>query len=101
MAADRCALNPTELDEQARRYCAIGSGAVVLSRDPRRISLRVADDIDPDAVTETIAIERGCCPFFELDWIDDSRTLTIAVSDAADEPALAAIAGALGVERET
>jgi hypothetical protein len=97
MALDRCGLSDAELDDQARRYSAIGAGAVVLSREARRISLRVAAEIEPDAVAETLEIERRCCPFFELAWLPDDRILTIAVSDARDEPALTALAGALGL----
>jgi hypothetical protein len=101
MAVDRCGLTDAELGDQARRYAAIGTGAVVRSRDRRRITLHLGADVDSAAVEETVATERGCCPFFELEWLPDTRTLTIAVSDARDEPALTAVAGALGIGPET
>jgi hypothetical protein len=59
----------------------------------------VAADVESSAVTETLEIERGCCPFFELEWLADERTLTIAVSDARDAPALTVLTGALGLDR--
>jgi hypothetical protein len=42
--------------------------------------------------------ERECCPFFDLGWQPDIRRLTIAVSQAEDEPALDAVAFALALE---
>ena len=45
-------------------------------------------------------VERGCCPFFELEPDPERRELVVTVADPAQEPALDAIAYALGVEDE-
>jgi hypothetical protein len=48
-------------------------------------------------VKELVAVERRCCPFFDLSWEPEERLLSISVSRADDEPALDAIAYALGL----
>jgi hypothetical protein len=48
-------------------------------------------------VAEAVTVERGCCPFFVIEWDVGPRRLTIAVTDPADAPALEAIAEALGL----
>jgi hypothetical protein len=50
-------------------------------------------------IGELIAVERRCCPFFELDWDPEAHRLTVAVSRDEHQPALAAIAGTLGIAR--
>ena len=52
---------------------------------------------DPELIAETIATERDCCPFSTLEWEPDSRRLTVSVTDAEQQPALHAIALALGI----
>ena len=52
----------------------------------------------PDrTVEELVAVERRCCPFFALDWDPSNRQLRVSVAKPGDEPALAAIADALGM----
>jgi hypothetical protein len=56
--------------------------------------------VDGELVEQAVAIERECCPFFALDWEAARRRLTVSVSHAEHEPALAAIAFALGLDVE-
>lgn len=95
--APSCALEEDGRRAQAARYRLAGEGAIVLEHGPRRLSVRLGEQIDVGRVQELIAIERECCPFFEIGWDPASRKLTIAVRRGHDEPALAAIALALGI----
>ena len=49
-----------------------------------------------EANEKLIAVERECCPFYELDYNPSARHLTIVVDQAEHEPALRAIAYSLG-----
>ncbi len=92
-----CALDAAGASAQLSRYRRAGAGAVVLERTPRRLSVRLIDSVPEELVHELVEIERECCSFFALDWDRNVRQLTIAVSRSEEEPALDAIACALGV----
>jgi hypothetical protein len=96
--APSCALDEVGLRRQLERYRQAGAGARVVRRTRRRLVVALDRQVDPELVAETIAIERECCPFFALSWEPDRRRLTVAVSEDEPEPALDAIAFALGVE---
>jgi hypothetical protein len=95
--APSCALDEADLRSQYERYRRAGAGAMVVHRSPRRLVVILAYHIDMDLIEETIAIERGCCPFYELGWDPDLRRLSVVVSRPEHEPALEAIAFALGL----
>jgi hypothetical protein len=59
--------------------------------------IRVPEQASAGMVEELVAVERSCCPFFELRWEPEERYLAIAVSRREHEPALGAIAQALGL----
>ncbi len=94
-----CSLDETALKRQLERYRVAGAGARVLGRDRRQIRIRVGDGADSVVIEELIAVERECCPFYTLEWNRRQRALTVAVSTPEHEPALEAIAYALGVDR--
>jgi hypothetical protein len=98
MASQSCALDEAGLDAQLARYRAVGRGAVVLSRADRRAVIRVSGRVPDAVVDDLVAVERGCCPFFELDWRAEERKLTVAVPSARHVPALDAILRALGTD---
>jgi hypothetical protein len=98
MAPLFCSLDEAGLDAQLARYRAVGTDAVVLSRDDRRAVIRVSDGVDNGIVDELVAVERACCPFFELEWRAQERILTVAVPSAPHVPALDAILRALGTD---
>jgi hypothetical protein len=97
MVPASCSLDETGLSEQLGRYRAAGDGAEVLVRDARRITVRVGEQADTGLIDELIATERSCCPFYELSYDAGEGQLTIAVATEEHEPALAAIAHALGL----
>jgi len=96
MAAASCSLDQRGLSRQLERYRIVGAGAELIERSARRITIRVGEHAAREGtVQELVAIERSCCPFFELDWRRSERQLTVAVADAEHEPALDALAHAL------
>jgi hypothetical protein len=96
--APSCALDESGLRSQLERYRQAGQNARLIERTSRRLVADLSDDVDPELVTETIAVERECCPFFALTWEPDRRRLTVSVSQSAHEPALDAIAFALNLQ---
>jgi hypothetical protein len=96
--APSCTLDETGLRSQLERYRQVGLGARLVDRTPRSLVVDLDEQVDTQLVEETIAIERECCPFFTLDWEPERRRLTVAVSQAEHEPALAAIAFALDLK---
>lgn len=99
MAVAACSLNDLELREQLARYRIAGEGAELIQRDERRRVIRVAATVPDSLIERLIEVEQGCCPFFELTWDPASRCLTVAVSAVEHEPALDAIAYALGADQ--
>jgi hypothetical protein len=99
MAPAACSLDDAELPGQLARYRAVGAGADLLQRSRQRLVIRVGDPVSDLGVEELIAVERHCCPFFELAWEQTRRRLSISVSRTEEEPALDAIAYALGLRR--
>ena len=93
-----CNLDLDGLRAQRDRWAVVGRGARMVERQRRRVAVQLAPDADVDTVTEMLAVERRCCPFFGLDWDPEQRLLRVAVADAKHEPALDAIAYALGLE---
>ncbi len=98
MAPASCALDEAGLDAQLARYRAVGKGARVLARSPRRAVIGVSARVSERVVEQLLAVERACCPFFELAWEARTRRLTVAVPSAQHEPALEAVLGALGAQ---
>ena len=96
--ASSCALDEAGLRLQLDRYRRAGQGACVIERTRRSLVVELAGGVDAELVQEAVAVERECCPFFTLDWEPAPRRLTVAVSHAEHEPALDAIAFALGVD---
>jgi quercetin dioxygenase-like cupin family protein len=92
-----CSLDQIGLRALRERYRAAGAGATIVEWSARRIVIRVADEVVDKLVQEAVAVERACCPFFELAWEPGQRRLTVAVLRAEEEPALDAIAHALGL----
>jgi hypothetical protein len=96
--APSCALDDAGLRQQLERYRQAGRGARIVDRTRRSLIVDLDRRVDTRLVEETVATERECCPFFDLDWEPDIRRLTISVSQAEHEPALDAIAFALALE---
>lgn len=96
--APSCALDESGLRMQLARYRRLGRGARGVRDGARRLVVDLERGVDVQLVQETIAVERECCPFFLIAWEPDAHRLTVSVSRPEHEPALDAIAFALGVE---
>ncbi|HEV2975134.1 MAG TPA: hypothetical protein VGX69_09095 [Solirubrobacteraceae bacterium] len=96
--APSCALDEVGLRRQLERYRRIGRGARVRDRTARALVLDVDRRVEVKLVEAAIATERECCPFFDVRWEPTARRLAISVSHAEHEPALDAIAFALGLD---
>jgi hypothetical protein len=96
--AGACALDEHGAHRQLERYRTAGRGASLIERTPRRLIVKLDQQVDGLVVEELIATERECCPFFGLVWEPARRRLTFAVSDVEHEPALEAISSALDIE---
>jgi hypothetical protein len=92
-----CALDESGLCSQYERYRQAGAGALVVDRTQQRLVVDLDEHVEVQLVDELLAVERACCPFFELAWEPPARRLTVSVSQAAHEPALDGIAFALGL----
>jgi hypothetical protein len=96
MAPAACALDEAEFRAQLARYRAVGADAELLERGRRRLVIRVDEPVSDLAVEELVAVEMRCCPFFDLEWEQRLRRLSISVSRPEEEPALDAIVYVLG-----
>ena len=93
MAPAGCTLDDSGLGEQLDRYRRLGAdGASASTTAVRRLEITFGADVDVDLLCETIAIERGCCSFFTLDYDASERRLSIGIDDPARGDALASAA---------
>jgi len=97
--APSCALDEAGLRSQHERHRQTDEGARMVERRSRRLVVDFNEHVDPRLVEELLVVERECCPFFELGWEADLRRLTVSISQLEAEPALDAIAFALGLSR--
>jgi hypothetical protein len=95
-----CSLDSAGLREQGERYRRIGSGARVVERGARRLVVELPEGVAAEDVEGAIAVERECCPFFAMEWEPGVSRLSIGVARTEDEPALAVVVFALGLEEE-
>jgi hypothetical protein len=91
-----CALEADGIRRQRELYRRAGRGASLVTRTRRRLVLELAGDVEPSLVDELIAVERACCPFFTIAWSPSTRLLSFGVDAEEHEPALEAIAFAVG-----
>jgi len=68
MTAAACSLNADELVAQLERYRAIGRLAAAVEHEPGRLVVRFVDDPPSALIERTLEVERGCCPFFEIEY---------------------------------
>lgn len=96
-----CSLDADELVAQLERYRAIGRLAVGVEHEPGRVVVRFAGDPPSALIERTLQVERGCCPFFEVNYESGSRRLAISVDHPEHRPGLDAIAHALTESQAT
>jgi len=72
-------------------------GARLARRDADRIVVDLDEGVDLELVAAIVAVERECCPFFEISWQADVRRLEMSVASAEHAQAIDAIEYALGL----
>jgi hypothetical protein len=95
MAPADCSLDEPDLRAQLARYRGVGKGAAILEQSRQRLVIRVGAATSDVVVDELVAVERRCCPIFDLGWEPHERRLSISVPGPEHESALDAIATAL------
>ncbi|MFZ1996638.1 MAG: hypothetical protein WAU75_21170 [Solirubrobacteraceae bacterium] len=95
MAPAGCTLDDSGLGAQLDRYRKLGRTALSIEDGDAGLMITFGPDVDVDLLRETVAVERGCCSFFALDYDASARLLSIGIDDPARAGALAALASAL------
>ena len=90
-----CRLDLGGLREQRDRYRRLGRSVRALQRQPRRLTVAFATDVDAALLAETVAIESECCPFFALRYDANAHELRVGVTEPEQDPALDALVAAL------
>ena len=91
----QCALDADALAAQRERYARIAAARVASRREPGELIVEFDEArLDRALLEQTLAIERECCPFYDL-RLDGAR-LSVRVAEPHQEPALDAIAHMLG-----
>lgn len=99
MSISQCRLDSDGLRGQRERYRALAGFVTSLDRRSGEFEVRFGPDLDAGLIETTLDVERSCCPFFVLHYHAEAQRLTVSVEHADQEPALEAIADALGGER--
>jgi hypothetical protein len=95
MAPAGCSLNESSLREQVDRYRRLGEMALTIEDRETQLVVTFGVGVDADLVRETIAIERGCCSFFTLDYDAFERRLSIGIDGSTRGDALRGLSVAL------
>lgn len=90
-----CSLNAADLAAQLERYRALGRLAAAVEHEPGRVVVRFAGDPPRTLIERAVEVERGCCPFFEIDYEPATQRLAISVDHPDRHPGVDAIAHAL------
>jgi hypothetical protein len=95
VAPAACSLDAEGMAEQGARWDALLPAVTRIARSPRQVVAEFGPELDEGLLLEAVEVERGCCPFFDIDWDRDVRRLRFAVSEREHEPALEAVADGL------
>lgn len=79
MSSDGCTLKDSALGVQLDRYRQLGTTAARVTRRDLALTVWFDASLDLELLGETIAIERGCCGFFTIDYDSSDRRLSISV----------------------
>ena len=95
MTVAGCRLGAVELHAQFERFRELGRHAKSVDHVDLHTVVRFGDDPPATLLEQALAVERGCCPFFSIEYDALDRRLTIAVERSEDRAALDALALAL------
>jgi hypothetical protein len=89
-----CTLDAAGMAAQRDRYARLATHVTGTDRAPQRLAVHFDPGVDHALLAETLAIEADCCSFFAIALDGDTAALTVPAADM--DPALDAIAYALG-----
>ncbi len=98
MALSGCELDDRQLAEQLSRYRQLSGSVLGVQRQSSTARILFTKDVDTLLLQETLAIERGCCGFFTLDYEPSERVLSIG-TDGSHADALSVLLSALAPPR--
>ena len=101
MIASTCSLDAADQAAQLERYRMLGRHAAEVEHEPGRVVVRFFDDPPAGLLERTLEVERGCCPFLDIEYEPAARRLVIAVEDPDRNRDLDAIAHTLAQSRTT
>jgi SAM-dependent methyltransferase len=101
MNGTACTMDKAERAEQLERYRTLARHTAEVEHEPGRVVVRFSDDPPTGLLERAMEVERGCCPFFDIQYEPVSRRLVIAVEDPDRAPALDALAHVLTPSRTT
>lgn len=84
----QCALDRPGLQSQLARYGELSRQVERVKRWPGLLEVDFRPQVDADLLSEAIAVERECCPFFELSYDALARRLSITVENSCHDAAL-------------
>lgn len=82
MALTGCELDGRQLGEQLARYRHLSASVLRVERADLSARIHLDEHVDACILEETLAIERGCCSFFTLDYDSSDRVLSISTEPA-------------------
>lgn len=95
-AIPSCALDDVGQRDQGARYARLSTSVEHVQREPEAVVIEFVQGFDRQTLTEALAVERECCPFFRFRFDQRRRRLRVTVADADMLPALEAIAAGFG-----
>ena len=78
MAPSGCALDDGQLTEQLAHYHHLSPGVLGVERDGPTARILFGEQVETHLLEQTLAIERGCCSFFTMNYDASRRVLAIA-----------------------
>lgn len=78
MAPTGCELDDQQLAAQLARYRQLSATVLTVRRDSFSARVRFTGRLDTGLLKDTLAIERGCCGFFALEYDPSARVLSIS-----------------------
>ena len=89
-----CSLTAEGLLAQRGRAATLRRSVRSVERARDRLAVEFSPGVERRVLDELVRVEQGCCPFFDIDYDEGARRLTVSVSEPAREAALAALARA-------
>ncbi len=92
LVVPQCSLPAAEIEPQLDRYRQLAGHVVGVEQALGEVRVQFDETVPGDLLESTLAIERGCCSFMDLDYASDSRLLRITVANPEQDAALDSLA---------